>query len=291
MVLISASRRTDIPAFFSPWFIQRIEKGYCKVANPFNPNQIRKVSLLPQDVEGIVFWTKNPGPIFSYLPFLNQKGYHYIFQFTLTPYGSLLEPEVPSLENRIKLMQKLGERLGTERVIWRFDPLIFTEEMDFDFFARMFSILLDRLNPFISRIITSRFSPYRSAKNRLKKRGIELLPLDKHSHEFEELIWFMQKQAELKGLKLESCADKGLQELGVCSSGCINGDYWRGVTGNGQYPKDSGQRGDCKCVKSVDIGAYGTCPHLCLYCYGYRGRKQVEQNFKAHNPESVALGG
>ena len=125
-MIISASRRTDIPAFYSEWMLHRLKAGYCTVANPFNRNQVSRISLRPEDVDAIVFWTRNPRPLMRYIPELDSQGYRYYFQFTILGYPREIDPKSPTAAAAVQTFHELSERLGPTRVIWRYDPIVFT---------------------------------------------------------------------------------------------------------------------------------------------------------------------
>lgn len=130
MMIISASRRTDIPAFYSKWFFKRLEAGYCTVVNPFNSKQVSYVALTPAEVDVFVFWTKNAKPMLPCLTLLNQQNFRYYFQYTITGYPKALEKNVPNLEESLATFSKLSEQIGAEKVIWRYDPICLTTITD-----------------------------------------------------------------------------------------------------------------------------------------------------------------
>lgn len=270
-IIISASRRTDLPAFFSRWFIQRIREGYCTVANPFNPNQVSRVSLLPGDVDVIVFWTKDPRPLIPYLAEIDERGYRYYFQFTLNGYGEVWEPQAPPLEVAIAAFRELDRIVGPERVIWRYDPIVISNVTDEEYHIQRFAWIAAQLAASTARVVVSVVDDYRqtvSQFKRLARQGIEV-KTGISTPGLANLLRELVRIAFQHGLEIKSCGE-GLDWVpyGVLPGGCIDADYIRRVFGLDLHlPKDKGQRPECGCVQSKDIGAYGTCRHGCVYCY------------------------
>jgi DNA repair photolyase len=293
-MIISASRRTDIPAFFSEWFMNRIREGYCCTVNPYNKNQISNISLKPESVNVIVFWTKNPEPLIKHLSELNEKGYKYYFQYTLTPYSKHFEPFTPIIEKKVETFIKLSEKIGKDKVIWRYDPIIFTSVTDYEFHYTNFIKLIDRLGDNTGRAVISIVDDYRGARGRLKeleKIGIKLNENAMADKRFKEMIGSISSYAKGKGLEIFSCAEVvDLNDEGIKHGMCIDADYIKEVFNidvNGN--KDKGQRKECGCVESKDIGVYDTCPHRCKYCYANRSDALVLKNLKGHLVNSPSL--
>lgn len=270
-MIVSVSRRTDIPAFYTEWFMQRVREGYCTVANPFNRNQISRVSLRPDEVEAMVFWTKNARPMLPYLHVLDDLGHRYYFQYTLTGYGKIFEPYVPELDACIETFLELSEQLGPEKVIWRYDPVIFSNYTDIHYHQERFSYILDRLRSATRRIIVSIADDYRKAAfnfRRLLAQGIEV---DKKPErvQLENLFIAMSQQARASQIKIFSCAETtDLSLFGIFPGKCIDDALIFELFGiRTSAAKDRSQRPECGCVKSKDIGVYDTCLHGCVYCY------------------------
>jgi DNA repair photolyase len=305
-VIISASRATDIPAFFSPWFINRLRAGYIRWMNPFNSNQIQYVSFLK--TRAIVFWSKNPAPLMSYLPEIDKMGINYYFQFTLNDYEKEgLEPNVGKLYKRVEVFKALVEKLGKKRVIWRYDPLILTDSLSID-------ILLDRiyrigsmLNGYAEKLVISfaDINCYKKVQNNLYKKNI--IYQEFAEEQMTKMAYGLNLLNREWGLKIATCAE-GIDLIGIQHNKCIDDDLmidlfnddsvlmkFLGYEPNlfsasfrGSY-KDKGQRKYCGCIVSKDIGMYDTCHHLCTYCYANSSCKAVENNINKHNPESESI--
>ncbi|HPD05444.1 MAG: DUF1848 domain-containing protein [Spirochaetes bacterium] len=274
-MIISASRRTDIPAFYSQWFMDCIHRGSCTVKNPYNPNQIREISLLPEDVEAIVFWTRYPAPLLQYLDELDGRGYHSIFLFTITGYPQWLETHSPELSQSIKIFKTLSNTIGAQKVIWRYDPIVFSQELDFDFHINNFSAIASKLHHHTTRVIVSIMEPYRSVIKRITKhlgdRNIVLNPFeDYNAEQMEQFFSSLSTIAHERSMHLQSCCSE-LSLYGISNGACIDQQLLSNIFSiQLNVPGDAHQRKNCLCAKSVDIGAYNTCRSGCLYCYASR---------------------
>ncbi|MFH2107626.1 MAG: DUF1848 domain-containing protein [Chrysiogenia bacterium] len=276
-MIVSVSRRGDIPAFDSGWFMAQLRRGAVDVANPFHPSQKKQVSLKKKDVDAFVFWSRDPRPFQTHLAEIERGGYPYYFLLTVTGYPRLLEPSVPSLAAAVAFFSALAAAIGRRRVIWRYDPVIFTEKTDFDFHVHNFSGLADLLAPFTSRVIVSFFDPYPKLGKRLKKAGIDMHTASGSPAMQSELLVHFAAVAARNGIEIQSCTEATLAAgvlLGanarplVEPGKCVDDELLNELFGlRLSYRKDPGQRKLCLCQQSVDIGSYGTCRHGCLYCY------------------------
>ncbi len=286
-MLVSASRRTDIPAFYGQWLLNRLREGYALVRNPFNPLLVTRVSLLPEAVDGLVLWTKNPAPLLSGLGEIERLGHRLMVHCTLTAFGRDLEPMVPSRAERIRACRVLAERIGPERVVWRFDPILFTPDHSPDRLLGEFAALAGELRGSTHRCIISLLTLYRKCLRNLT--GIALLDPDDRVKET-----FIRQLADIAGshdMVLQACCDPFLQEqCHVERAGCIDDRLFTAPDGQPLHlPKDRGQRPGCGCAASVDIGAYNTCPHGCLYCYANTSSRAVAVNRANHDPRAPLL--
>ena len=292
--IISASRRTDIPAFYSEWFMNRIRAGYCVVSNPFNANQISYVSLKPQDAQVIVFWTRNPKPLIKYLPELDQKGYKYYFQYTMIGYPKSIDPKSPPIDTAIKTFQELSELIGKERVIWRYDPILYSNETPLEWHVKQISFLIRKLKLYTKRLVISLIDPYRKTRIRMEKEtgsSFSLAPDAFEISAYNQLIRWIGREANNAGLEARTCAeDACLERLGIKRGKCIDDGLIRRIWGiDVSKRKDPSQRKRCGCVVSKDIGVNNTCLFGCRYCYATSGIKTAENNFKKHNANSLTL--
>lgn len=271
-MIISASRRTDIPAFHADWFLDRIRDGYCCVTNPFNPTQTSRVSLKPDDVDVIVFWTRDSSPLRPYLSELDEKGYSYYFLYTITGYPRELESNTPDLEDAIAEFRSLSHKIGKERVIWRYDPILISDVTSFHYHMDRFAKIMNGLSGATSRVVVSLYDDYRHSGNRLSRLGIKHLKEPETAQEFGKMLNSMVSCARSSGCEMVSCAeDVDLSPYGIKPGKCIDADYIRQVFGiEVSGAKDKNQRKPCGCVQSKDIGRYNTCSHGCAYCYATR---------------------
>ena len=273
-MIISASRRTDIPAYYSRWFFRRLEEGFVCVRNPVIFHQVSRVSLSPEVVDGIVFWTKNPIPMLDSLHLLND--YPFYFQFTLTAYGHDLEPGVPSKNNTIiPAFQELSRRIGPERVIWRYDPILLTPKYTTDYHVRYFEKLARRLSGYTTKCIISFVDLYRHL-------GQQFQPLG--TAEIIELAGRLSDIARKYDLTLETCAESlDLSQFGIFHGHCVDAGLLEQLSGQPlSLSKDKNQRAACGCMASIDIGMYDSCANGCKYCYANHAPAAVRRNLRQH---------
>lgn len=327
-VIISASRSTDIPAFFPKWFFNRLEKGYCTWFNPFNQ---QKMYISFANCKVVVFWTKNPEPIIPYLHELDKRGIHYYFQVTLNDYvNEGFEPNVGNVEERIATFKRLSDIIGHERVIWRFDPLITTRSLTPRDLLKKIWRLGNMLKGYTDKLVFSfvDIKAYRKVQSNLVKESSFFSKEDVENAEMNET----QRQEIIDGLvkireewgktgwkvKLATCAEAfDYDAYGIEHNRCIDGELMERIfaddkelvyylhTGKlpepnlfGEIPplpnksknlKDKGQRKVCGCMVSKDIGMYNTCRHLCIYCYANTSKELVMRNAEKHNDESESI--
>jgi DNA repair photolyase len=316
-IIISASRSTDIPTFYSNWFINRWEAGYLKWTNPFNGKPLY-VSF--KNTRVVVFWTKNPKPMFKYLDYIDKNIPNYYFQFSLNDYDKEgFEAKVSSVESRIKTFKELSTRLGKKRVVWRFDPLILTDKIDVDELLKRVKKIGDELKNYTEKLVFSfvDISIYRKVKNNLKREQVNYIEWTPElMNQFAEGIYQINKEW---GLELGTCSEKiDLDKYDIVHNKCIDDDLmidlfsedkklmdFLGVKveqadlfSNGKVIKtkklkDKGQREDCGCIFSKDIGQYNTCPHECNYCYANTSKEIAKKNYKLHlgNPNGEMIKG
>lgn len=286
-MIISVSRRTDVAAFYGEWFINRLRAGLVWVANPFNRRQVSEVSLAPSDVDMLVFWTKNPAPFLRFLPELT--GYEYYFQFTLTPYGRDIEPHLPPKEALIATFHELSRRVGRERVVWRYDPIVITSRYDVTFHLAAFERMAARLAAYTDTCVISFVDVYPQIAGRLRAAGIAV-PGDT---QVAAIAAGFATIATRYGLRLKSCAERyDLSAYGIAHGACIDGRrIERLLGGNFTFRRDANQRPECGCASSVDIGAYSTCPHGCTYCYATKNPAAATNALRRHDPTAPLLTG
>ena len=303
-VVISASRSTDIPTFYSDWFIKRWEAGYIKWTNPFNGKPLY-VSFANTRV--VVFWTKNARPMFKYLDYLDKNIPNYYFQFSLNDYDKEgYEAKVPSVESRIKTFKELSQRLGKKRVVWRFDPLILTNEIDIKELLRRVKRIGDELHTYTEKLVFSfvDIAIYKKVQSNLKNEQVPYIEWTPElMDEFAKGISEINKEW---GLQLGTCSEKiDLDKYGIVHNKCVDDDLMIDIFSHDKELmdflgvdikpadlfsdgeiiktkklKDKGQREDCGCIIAKDIGAYNTCPHECNYCYANASKELAKKNYQ-----------
>lgn len=288
-MIISASRRTDIPAFYTPWFMNRLRQGSVSVRNPFNARQISKISLSPDAVDGIVFWTKNPAALIRHLPEIDRLGFSYYFQFTVTPYDAAMERALPGKREIIATFRHLAETIGPHRVIWRYDPIVLSPEYDTAFHLRQYESLARRLSGYTGKCTFSFLTMYRKCIRNLHSAHVR-------EGTREDKVLLAEKIGQIAAaysLPLEACAqEEDFGSLGIYPGKCIDDALLSQLTGMQiATPHDKNQRPHCRCATSIDIGAYNTCRHYCRYCYANFSEKAVRNNAGRHDPESPVLVG
>ena len=288
-MIISASRRTDIPAYYSDWFFNRIKEGFVLVRNPMSYRRISRVSLAPDAVDGIVFWTKNPAAMLARLDEI--KDFMYYFLFTITPYGKDIEPHLPSKGDVVlPVFKTLSSIIGADRVIWRYDPILINDTYTFDYHRRVFADMAEALHTYTRKVIISFIdASYRGVKSNTK----ELALLDFPTTEQKVLASQLAEIAHRYGLAIESCACKlDLRECGIEPARCID-DRLLGKLIGGVLPakKDKNQRLECGCISSVDIGMYNSCRNGCRYCYANYKKYAIDDIFANHSPASPLISG
>ena len=287
-MIISASRRTDIPSYYSEWLVNRLKEKYVLVRNPMNIHQVSKIDLSPDVVDAIVFWTKNPTPMLSYLDQIND--YTYYFQFTLSAYGPDVERNLPS-KNKIIIptFQQLSKEIGKEKVIWRYDPIFFNEQYSIEYHCKYFEVLASKLGDYTEKCTVSFMDMYRNTE-----RNVKPLSIVKDTYEMQvELLQRFVEIAKEYGLYIDTCAEIGdFHNIVVEHAHCIDRERIERIGGfKLNVDKDTNQRAECGCVASIEIGAYNTCKNGCLYCYANYSSNTVEKNFGMHNPKSPLLFG
>jgi len=286
-MIISASRRTDIPAFYSDWFSNRIKEGFVLVRNPFNFHQVSKIDLSPEVVDCIVFWTKNPQPMIDTLSGLEK--YNFYFQFTLTPYDNTIETNVPEKPLLIKTFRELSARIGSDRVIWRYDPIFLTGAFDVNYHVKCFEYMAEKLAGYTKRCVISFMDMYKKTERNLK--GIDLVPMNEET--MREIACHLSLIAKKYDLQLVTCCeDINLTEYDIRPGKCIDDELISKIIDKKiDLKKDPNQRLSCGCVQSIDIGAYNTCQHKCLYCYANFNTGLVDKNARLHSATSPLLYG
>ena len=284
-MILSASRRTDIPAFYSEWFYRRIREGFVYVRNPMNARQVSRIDISPRVVDCIVFWTKNAAPMMDRLDEL--KEYDYYFQFTVNDYGSEVEPYLPKLSERLETFMRLSEKIGRERVIWRYDPILFSDRYTPKSHLESFEKIASALGKYTEKCVFSFVDIYPSKNigNLKKLRFCRLSP-----EELDCFVAGLSSIGQSNELVLATCAEAiDLAKHRIAHNSCIDKALIERITGTVLDVGDGRQREHCRCVKCDDIGTYDTCPHGCIYCYANFRPNIVSGKRKAYDVNSPLL--
>lgn len=287
-MILSVSRRTDIPNYYADWFYNRMQEGFLYVRNPMNAHQISRIDLSPDVVDCIVFWTKNPAGMLERLDELGK--YQYYFQFTLTGYGKDVEPGLPDKrEVLIATFQKLSEKVGSQKVIWRYDPIFLSPRYTAEYHLKAFEEIAHSLSGYTRRVVISFVDLY--AKTQRNMAGLQVK--DFSDGDMIALAEQMAHISERYGMEIVSCAESiDLESVGVKHGSCIDKELIEEITGCRLIvDKDRNQRAECGCYESVDIGTYNTCRNGCRYCYANFNDAMVKDSVKSYDVNSPLLCG
>lgn len=285
-MILSVSRRTDIPAYYADWFFARLQAGFVLVRNPMNPRSVARIPLSPDTVDGIVLWTKNPLPMLQRLPLLDP--YPYYVQMTLTPYGEDVEANLPPKDTvLLPALLRLSETLGPERVIWRYDPILLSARYTVAYHMDAFARMAKRLAGYTRHCTISFLDGYRNTEKNmahLQPRPIEMADMALLSAGIARL-------AAENGMVVTACAEAvDLSAYGVVPAACVDAARMSRISGRPlAIAKDKNQRAACGCAASIDIGAYNTCRNGCVYCYANYAAQAIPRNAAQHDPRSPLL--
>ncbi len=290
-MIISASYKTDIPAFYSRWFANRLRAGFCKMANPYNVNQRRRVSLSRSDVDGFVFWTKNLAPFLSVLPEVKERGFPFVIQYTINGYPRALESRVVDANRSVEHMRLIAKEYGARVPVWRYDPIILSTLTPRDFHLQNFSTLAKALRGTTDEVVVSFLQIYKKTRRNMNDAASE--------HRFE---WFdpnpefkktlLRDLADIAGeneIRLTICTQPELLFAQVGEARCVDAQRLMDIANNTFRTQLKGMRQGCGCFESIDIGDYDTCPHGCIYCYAVRDRKVALSRYQAHDSNGEYL--
>ncbi len=286
-MIISVTRRTDIPSFFGEWFLNRLKEGYVLIQNPYNENRYSRADLNRKAVDLIIFWTKNPLPFFKYLDEIETMGYPYCFHFTLTPYGKDVEKGLPSKQDLIDSFITLSKRIGKKNMIWRYDPIILDNIHTVEYHKEKFSSMARQLAPYASRCVVSFIDNYKNVMNRMGKDPSYNMTSE-NMHALAEVISHIAKEYSLP---LFTCAEKiDISKFGILPGACIDKNSIEDILqASINCKRDKNQRDECLCIESIDIGTYNCCANGCNYCYALQSEASSIHNMKRHNPLSPVL--
>ena len=294
-MIVSASYRTDIPAFYADWFLNRVAAGAARFRNPFGGG-IVTVSLKAEDVSGIVFWTRNFAPLMDRLAPVTERGWPFVVQFTVTGYPRPLEPSTIRAEDAAAQIAQLARRFGPRAAVWRYDPVLLSSATGPDWHRATFARLARLLRGHVDEAVLSFVEPYRKTRRNLdrlaRRAGIDWrLP---EPDEKAALVRDLAAIAGDAGMALTLCTQPALAALvpGIAAPArCIDAGRLGDVAGRPVIEPVKGNRPGCLCAASRDLGAYDTCPHGCTYCYAVADRDRAKAAYAAQDAGAEVLGG
>jgi hypothetical protein len=289
-MIISASYRTDIPTFYGDWFMNRLRAGYCKTRNPYN-RSVQRISLLPEDVEGFVFWTKNIGPFMKHLAEIRGRGFPFVVQHTINGYPRALEQMVVDSSKSIEHVRRLADDFGTSVCVWRYDTIVHSSATPRDFHIKSFARIAKGLEGATDEVVISFAHFYRKTKRNMRQGSEE------HGYSYSDpsnewklgLLEELTQIADSHGIRLTICSQPQYLVPGSAEARCVDADRLKKLGCRLGKVRLKGNRKECGCYESRDIGEYDTCPHGCVYCYAVSNREVALRRFQQHDPESEFL--
>ncbi|KUK44174.1 MAG: DUF1848 domain-containing protein [Methanothrix sp.] len=290
-MIVSASYRTDIPAFYGEWFEKRLKAGYCMVTNPYNRRQIRRVSLLPEDVDGFVFWTRNLGPFCRRLETVRDLGRPFVVQQTVTCYPWALEPSAAGAAEAVRQIRGVAETYGPRAVVWRYDPILFSSLTPPEFHLENFEHLAGSLEGHTDEVVISFAQIYQKTARNLDQasRRSGFTWEDPPDELKLALTTRLLKIARFHGMNLSVCSQRKYIVPGAKAARCVDARRLSEIGGRPIRSRLKGNRPDCGCYESVDIGDYNTCPAGCAFCYAVLRRDLALSRYRRHDHEGEFL--
>lgn len=282
-MILSVSRRTDIPAFYSTWFYQRVKEGFVIKRNPRNIHDISRIPINKEVIDCMVFWTKDPSKMISGLKNLGEIPFY--FQYTLNAYPDEIEKDVPRRKNLLETFKKLSDKISPKRIVWRYDPILLSDKISIDYHTKYFEYLAKRISGYSNTCIISFLDKYKRIEKNLNSARIRELTID----DIKILSSRISPIAEKYSFNLFTCAEKyDLSNYGIRHGSCIDNKLIEEITDKKIFiKKDKYQRKDCGCIESADIGEYNSCHHNCVYCYANYNLKSSMQKTSEHDPFSA----
>ena len=280
-MIINVSGRTDIVAFYTEWFMNRYKEGFVDVRNPFNPKMVSRIKF--ENVDAILFCTKNPIPILEHLKEIDRP---ILFHVTLTSYKQDIEPNVPNKNDIIKAIKKLSDIIGIDNLYIRYDPIFLSDKYDIEYHKKAFDKMCSLLEGYVKQIIVSFIDYYKNVRKNEK-----ILKFKEFTeNDYKEIGINFSNSAKKYGMTVQTCfEDRNLREYGFKVGECISHELAYKLTGKTYKNWTARKEQKCNCVQMVDIGVYNSCKHFCKYCYANYDERQVNNNFVNHNPNSSLL--
>lgn len=289
-MIISVSYKTDIPAFYGDWFMNRLRAGFCKTLNPYN-RQVLRVSLRPTDVDGFVFWTKNIGPFVVHLAEVRRLGFPFVVQHTINGYPRVLEQAVVDAEKSVEHVQRVAEEYGPRVCVWRYDTIVQSSVTPREYHVETFSRLAKGLEGATDEVVISFAHLYQKTLRNMERAATD--------HDFtwsdplnewkRGLLVELTQIAAAHRIRLTVCSQPQFVVAGSGEARCVDADRLKEIAGTSFKAKLKGNRKECGCFEARDIGEYDTCPHGCVYCYAVQNRPLALERFRRHDPESEFL--
>jgi hypothetical protein len=289
-MIISASYKTDIPTFYGEWFINRLRAGYCMVINPYNRKPFR-VDLSRSSVDGFIFWTKNAGPFLRYLDEIRERSYPFMIQYTINGYPRSLEFSVVDAERSIEHMRQISSAYGQKVAVWRYDTIVFSSVTPIEFHRENFARIARMLEGAVDEVVVSFAQVYKKTRRNMDWAAENFgFSWEDPPHDVKySLASELADIAKSCGMQLTMCSQKEYLAPGVAEARCVDAKRLSEIAGRPIVSQLKGNRTDCGCFMSKDIGEYDTCPHGCVYCYAVQNRSLAQQRFKEHDPQSEFL--
>lgn len=280
-MILNVSGRTDIVAFYSEWFMNRYKEGFVDVRNPYNPKMISRIYF--EDVDAILFCTKNPIPILNHLKEIDKP---ILFHVTLTPYKKDIEPNVPDKILIIEAIKKLSEIVGIDNLYVRYDPIFLSDKYNIEYHRKVFEKMCSLLDGYVNKIIVSFIDDYKNVRNNEKTICYRAFT----EEDYKAIGTYFSKSARNHNMTVQTCfEDRNLVEYGFVKGECSSHELAYKITGKTYKNWTARKKQKCNCVQMVDIGDYNSCKHFCKYCYANYDEKKVNDNFNNHDPNSSVL--
>ncbi len=289
-MIISASYRTDIPAFYGEWFVNRLRAGYCKVANPYNKH-ISRIALDAKSVDGFVFWTKNLGPFLGHLPEVAAFARPFMVQYTINGYPRELERAVTPPEQSIRHVKEVVQHYGAGTVVWRYDTIVFSSLTPLAFHIENFGKLLDQLAGLVDEVVVSFMQLYKKTKRNMNAAATKgrWSWSDPDDSQKTALLRQLVNLAQARGVVVSVCAQPEKIVPGAVEARCVDARRLTRLSGRRIQAAIRGGRKECGCFESRDIGDYNTCPQGCIYCYAVENWAEAKRRYAKHDPASDFL--
>ena len=289
-MIISASYKTDIPTFYGEWFMRRLRAGYCKMVNPYS-RQVYRVALDRQAVQGLVFWTKNVAPFLKHMPEVRERGFPFVVQYTINGYPRQLETAVVDPEKSVETAWRVRELFGPLALVWRYDTIVLSSLTPLEFHIENFRRLASRLGGATNEVVVSFAQLFKKTKRNMDSAAQEAgfrwsNPSD---DEKRNLLRSLLRVAREHRMLVSVCSQRSLLIEGTRDARCVDAQRLTELAGSGVRARLKGNRKECGCFESRDIGEYDTCPHGCVYCYAVQNRQLALTRFHEHDPESEFL--